>query len=153
MTKDRGAPGSLSILFDLFATGQAARSLLSEALRDSPLKPDEYAVYSALVEPGRHTPTSIRQRLGMPAPTLSDYLAAMTARSHLNREANPEDGRSAILSLTRAGRTAHARTARDFEPAIATLIDEFDGDVAAVRACLTDLRDAALRALVTLTPG
>lgn len=146
MNPDRGDRGGLSVLFDLFAAGQAARGLLNEALRQSPLKPDEYAVYSALTEPGPHTPTSIRRRLGMPAPTLSDYLANMEARSHLRRQTNPEDGRSAILSLTRAGQTAHARTARDFDPAIAALLKQLDGDVAALRAGLVDLREAAMRA-------
>ena len=145
--KERGSP---SILFDLFAAGQAARALLNEALRDSPLRPDEYAVYSALAEPGRHTPTSIRQQLGMPAATLSDYLATMAARSHLKRERNPDDGRSALLGLTRGGRLAHARTARDFDPAIAAVLEELDGDVATIRSCLTELREATVQASTLL---
>ena len=147
MTTSRaGESGSLSILFDLFAAGQAARSLLNEALRDSPLKPDEYAVYSAMAEPGPHTATTLRLRLGMPAPTLSDYLAAMTGRSHLSRKAHPDDGRSSLLSLTRAGRAAHARTALDFEPAIAALLRELEGNVTTLQANLAALREAAMRA-------
>ena len=139
--------GGLSILFDLFAASQAARELLADALRDSPLKPDEYAVYSLLAEPGAHTPTSVRVRLGMPAPTLSDYLAGMSSRGHLNRKANPHDGRSALIGLTAAGRAAHARTARDFEPAIAALLRELRTDPATIHTSLNDLREAAAGAL------
>ena len=148
-----GERGSPSILFDLFAAGQAARALLNGALRDSPLRPDEYAVYSALGEPGRHTPTSIRQQLGMAGPTLSDYLATMATRSHLSRARNPDDGRSTILGLTRAGRLAHSRTARDFDPAIAAVLKELSGDAEAIRSCLIDLRNAASRASISLSGG
>lgn len=147
MTDPATGSDSLSLLFHLFAASQGARGLLNAALRDSPLNPDEYAVYSAAAEPGPHTPTSLRLRLGMPAPTLSDYLAAMTARGHLKRKANPQDGRSTLLSLTRSGRTAHTRTAKAFEPALRRFLAELDTDTRTLRANLVELREAALAAL------
>ena len=150
---DEQDPESLSILFDLFAAGQASRALLVAALATSPLKPDEYAVYSVLNEPGTHTPTAVRSRLGMPAPTLSDYLSAMAERGHLARKSNPDDGRSSVLTLTRAGRAAHARTARDFEPAIRALLQELVSDPSDLRAGLNELREAALRAAEATRDG
>lgn len=146
-----GGPDSLSVLFELFAASQAARALLGHALRRSPLTPDEYAVYSVLIDPGLHTPTSLRQRLGMPAPTLSDYLAVMADRGHLRRTRNPDDGRSSYLRLTASGKAAHRATARDFEPAIRALLDELRRSPTRLRAGLVDLREAAARATDTLT--
>ena len=44
-----GTPGT-SLLFDVFALGQSVGRLLSAAMRDGPLTPAEYAVYSAMFE-------------------------------------------------------------------------------------------------------
>jgi hypothetical protein len=45
-----GADRRISLLFDVFVVNQRLRALLGHALRDSELRPDEYAVYSVLFE-------------------------------------------------------------------------------------------------------
>ena len=53
-----------SLLFDLFAANQRVRSLLVTAMDGAGLKPDEYAVYSALFEFEPMSPTEIAGFVG-----------------------------------------------------------------------------------------
>ena len=66
-----------SLLFDLFAANQRVRALLTAAMDGAGLKPDEYAVYSALFEFEPISPTEIAATVGMPPTTLSHYIRAM----------------------------------------------------------------------------
>jgi DNA-binding MarR family transcriptional regulator len=76
-------------------------------MAESPLKPDEYAVYSLLYDTGPITPSEMAQLLGMPATTMSDYARTMVERRHAIRHPNPEDQRSYRLALSRRGVAAH----------------------------------------------
>jgi DNA-binding MarR family transcriptional regulator len=109
-------PGA-SLLFELFSAGQRVRSLLASAMADAPLTPDEYAVYSVLVDEGPSTPTAMARAVGMPPTTMSHHVRAMATRGHVERQRNPGDGRSALLGLTSAGRGAHATAAAAFREA------------------------------------
>ena len=93
-----------SLLFDLFAANQRVRSLLTAAMDGAGLKPDEYAVYSALFEFEPISPTEIATIVGMPPTTLSHYIRAMRERGHLDERRNPQDSRSRVLTLTVSGR-------------------------------------------------
>ncbi len=54
-----------SILFDVFVLGQRTRALVTEAMRDAGMRPDEYAAYSVVFEAGSVTLTELASR---PAP-------------------------------------------------------------------------------------
>jgi DNA-binding MarR family transcriptional regulator len=107
--------GEGSVLFDVYVLGQAVNELLMDGLADAPLTPSEYAVYSAAFERGPATPSELRHALGMPAQTMSDWIALMRERGHAESRRNPRDGRSQLVSLTPAGRRAHRLTNRSFE--------------------------------------
>src|SRR5688500_1471001 len=92
-----------SLLFDLFAASQQVRTLLVGGMRDSPLAPDEYAVYSGVLEFGPITPTQLARVVGMPPTTLSHYLRDMRRRGHVEEKPNPRDGRSQLMTLTPDG--------------------------------------------------
>jgi DNA-binding MarR family transcriptional regulator len=102
----------------LFALNQQLASLLAQAMAGAPLTPSDFAVYSALrlLEPT--TPTELAATLGMRASTLSSVLAKMEQLAHLRRQPNPADGRSRLISLTTAGRTATEDCFPDFGRAI-----------------------------------
>ncbi len=127
-----------SLLFDLFAANQRVRSLLVAAMEGAGLKPDEYAVYSALFEFEPISPTEIAAIVGMPPTTLSHYIRAMRERGHLDEQRNPRDSRSRVLTLTVAGRRAHRRANRAFEPAYLRFMDGI-GDEPAVKAALAQI--------------
>lgn len=131
-----------SLLFDLFAASQQVRSLLASAMDGSGLRPDEYAVYSALFEFEPMSPTDIAATVGMPPTTVSHYIRAMRERGHLREVPNPQDTRSRLLSLTAAGRRAHRRANVAFEEAYARFVAEI-GDEQGVKAALLDVEAAA----------
>lgn len=139
-----------SLLFDLFAANQRVRSLLTTAMDGAGLKPDEYAVYSALFEFEPISPTEIAAIVGMPPTTLSHYIRAMRERGHLAERRNPHDSRSRVLSLTVSGRSAHRRANRAFEQAYRRFMDGI-GDEAGVKSALAQIEAAAADGLTRLT--
>jgi DNA-binding MarR family transcriptional regulator len=111
-----------SVLFDLFAASQRVRTLLATAMDGSGLTPDEYAVYSALLEFEPLSPTEMAQVVGMPPTTMSHYVREMREREHVEEQPNPRDGRSRMLRLTAAGRAAHRRANVAFEEAYSRFV-------------------------------
>ena len=139
-----------SLLFDLFAANQRVRSLLVTAMDGAGLKPDEYAVSSALFESEPMSPTEIAGFVGMPPTTLSHYIRAMRERGHLGERRNPHDSRSRVLTLTASGRAAHRRANRAFEQAYRRFMEGI-GDEASVKAALAEIEGAAAEGLARLT--
>jgi DNA-binding MarR family transcriptional regulator len=149
------SPHRTSILFDVFALGQRVRTLLQTAMRDSALRPDEYAAYSVLFESGQITMTRMARELGMPVTTAADYVRTMRGRGHVRREVHPTDHRSYLLALTPAGTRAHREANAHFERAYRALVAELPPlDEDATRAMLHRLAACAERANRALSgPG
>ena len=114
-------PSDLSILFDLFAAGQRMKRLLTAAMVESPLGPEEYAAYSVIFERGPLTPTDMAKTLGMPVTTVLDLLRTVAARGHIERQPNPDDGRSYLISLTDAGVQTQQAASLEFARAMTPL--------------------------------
>ncbi len=151
MSDQTPEPLGTSLLFDVFAVGQAVGRLLGEAMRASPLTAAEYAVYSAIFELEAASPTAISTRLGMRLTTFMDQLRVIVERGHARRVGNPEDRRSYRVVLTGAGLAAHREANRHFEAAFQAFVRELraaapEGELAAKRA-LAAIRDAAVRAI------
>jgi DNA-binding MarR family transcriptional regulator len=143
---DAGALAT-SLLFDVFAVNQAVGRMLAEAMRDGPLTPGEYAVYSAVFELESATPTELAGRLGMRLTTFMDQLRMLESRGHAARVPHPTDGRSYKVVLTAAGREAHGAANRRFEDADRTFRSFLEGGEAAAQRCLRMIRDAAEAAI------
>src|SRR5687768_9438300 len=92
-----------SLLFELLAASSRARTLLEAAMVDAGLRPDEYAVYSTLVDGGPSSPTRMAALVGMPPTSMSRHVRAMQERGHVKRVRSTLDGRSVELALTRTG--------------------------------------------------
>lgn len=137
---DRAARSS--VLFDLFAASQRVRTLLVAAMEGCGLSPEEYAVYSTLVEFAPLSPTEMAHVVGMPPTTMSHYVREMRERGHLQEEPNPRDGRSRMLRLSDAGRAAHRRANRAFEAAYSRFVEELS-DPAAAKRTLEEIEAAA----------
>ena len=141
--RDRPGP---SILFDFFRAAQHVRLLLADAMADCGMRPDEYAVYSVLVDDGPSSPTRMAEATGVPPTSMSNYVRAMVDRGHVERVRNARDGRSVVLSLTPSGRAAHRRANRAFEEANRRFLDSLEGAGVAfddVRASVRTVADAA----------
>jgi DNA-binding MarR family transcriptional regulator len=114
---ERQPDSHLSLLFHVFAAEQRVRTLLTSAMADCGLRPDEYAVYSVLFDEGPGAPTDLARRVGMPPTTMSHYVRAMLERGHVEREVVAADRRSYRLRLTDSGLAAHATASRAFAEA------------------------------------
>ncbi len=115
----------------------------------SGLTPDEYAVYSSLLEFGPLSPTEMAHVVGMPPTTMSHYVRDMRARGHVDEQPNPRDGRSRMLRLSVAGRAAHRRANVAFEQAYSRFVMGIAEPDAAKRS-LEEIEAAADRALARL---
>jgi DNA-binding MarR family transcriptional regulator len=143
-----------SLLFDVFVLSQRSRALVSEAMRDAPMRPDEYAAYSVIFEEGRITLTDLTRRLGAPLTTVADAVRGMSDRGHVRREPHPTDLRASLLALTPAGLRAHRRASGAFERAHRALSADLGAaEERRARALVQHLADSAERALDAITGG
>jgi DNA-binding MarR family transcriptional regulator len=111
---DTAPEHAVSVLYDCFLLIQQLRPVLARGLEGTPLRGDEYAVYSLLAEQGPLSPTVLARRTGLPATTMSDHVRTMTLRGHLSRERDPRDARAALLRLTAEGLAVWAATSARF---------------------------------------
>ena len=133
----------LSLLFELYAASRAAGELVSVALADAPLTPEEYAVYSVLFDEGPHAPTELARRTGMPPTSMSHFVRAMFDRGHAERAPSPADRRSYRIVLTEAGLAAHATASAAFSEADARFVGALAADEEEARAILRGIGRAA----------
>lgn len=136
------------MLFDLFVTSQRVRRVLAEAMAESGMRPDEYAVYSLLFDKGPLTATEMSDALSMPLTTVLDYVKAMSAQGHVDRMPHPGDGRALQLQLTRSGVAAHRRAHDHWEVVRKRIEGGLSLPVGQVRRALQALGDAATVAAV-----
>lgn len=136
----------ISLLFDFFVTAQRLRRVLSDALAESGMRPDEYAVYSLLFEKGPLTATEMAELLRMPLSTVLDYAKAMTATGHVVRTSHPFDGRAMQLSLNRSGIAAQKRANALWEVVRRQLEEGLSMPIPTIRRALHALDDSADRA-------
>src|SRR6266581_9479614 len=115
---DPGQRREISFLFDLFAASHRVRALLGQTMADAGLRPDEYAIYSAVLVAGPLAISDLAQLAGMPLTTVSDYVRTMTSRGHAHRSRNPADSRSYLVALTQDGASAHQAARVGFSDAI-----------------------------------
>jgi DNA-binding MarR family transcriptional regulator len=153
MTDESAAGFDTSLLFDVFALNQAVGRLLAETMRDGPLTPSEYAVYSAIFELEAASPTQLAARLGMRLTTFVDHLRAIEQRGHARRLPHPTDRRSYRVVLNAAGLEAHRAANAKFERAHAAFEAELGREAAAAKSALQGVRSAANRATVALMGG
>lgn len=140
-----------SLLFDVFALNQAVGRLLAGAMRDGPLTPTEYAIYSAVFELEAATPTTLAARLGMRLTTFVDQLRLLEARGHARRIPHPTDGRSYKVVLTAVGREAHLAANHRFEEAHRAIwahLSERDRGAQASLRAIRQAAEAAMRDVV-----
>jgi DNA-binding MarR family transcriptional regulator len=137
-------PGSrLSVLFELYAASRSVGELVATAMVDSPLTPEEYAVYSVLFDEGPHAPTELARRTGMPPTSMSHFVRGMLDRGHAERSPAAGDRRSYRIILTPAGLRAHAAASSAFAEADERFVRALAVDEEDARAVLRAISRAA----------
>jgi DNA-binding MarR family transcriptional regulator len=122
-TSDELHPGLDNVLFDVWLVSRATTALLDNALRESGLDSDEFAVYSVLASAEHMTPTELARWMSAAPTTVSSYVKRFEQRGHVAKTPNPNDGRSYRLSLTAAGRRAHRAAGARFLPVLRDVLD------------------------------
>src|SRR5260370_22359935 len=137
----------VSLLLELFVVSQRVRRVLADGMAGSGMRPDEYAVYSLLFMEGTMTATEMAQQLGLPLSTVLDYLKAVDAAGHLDRDRHPDDGRAVQVALNSKGIAAQFRANKHWEVVRKQIEGSLRMPKTQVRAALVALADAAATAL------
>lgn len=135
-------PEGTNVLFDVWLVSRATTAALDTALAPSGLTADEFAIYSVLSSTDAMTPSELARWMAAPPTSMSSYVKRFEARGHVTRAANPDDGRSYRLQLTKAGRAAHRAAAELFQPVLEAVERSLDGDAPSARATLQRLHHA-----------
>ena len=139
-----------NVVLDLFVLQQRIGELMESALDGTGVRPAEYAVYSQLGIAAM-TPRDLGARLGVTPSTLTGHLAALERRGHVQRTANPADGRSSVIELTAEGRATLTTCRLGFRRMLAALEEALPLPADTVRATLVQVDAAAASAIRTLT--
>lgn len=143
----------MSLLWDVFLVAQHCDRLLEVAMRDSPLTPKDYALYSGVFAYGPLSTSDLARQLGIPITTMHDHVRELESRGHLERRTDPRDARAKLLLLTDDGRAILRAAADHFTPIEPLLLDALRLEPAQVRDALMALTAACDSATDALQLG
>jgi DNA-binding MarR family transcriptional regulator len=135
------------VVFMLYVAFQKSGQLVAEALAGTGIVPVDAPIYNQLERRGPLTPTELAEALGIGASTLTYRMRGLVDRGHLVREANPNDGRSALVRLTPSGLRAWRRALPDFVTSLRAAEDRLEipqREVGRALAALASALDAEL---------
>jgi DNA-binding MarR family transcriptional regulator len=81
-----------------------AERVVARHLQEAGVSGEQLALLSLIATVEPITPTALAAELGVPLTTLADALRRLDARGELEREPNPTDQRSHLISLSGEGR-------------------------------------------------
>lgn len=139
-----------SLLYDVFVLYQSVGIMLGRALSPAPLTPEEYAIYSHVLEFNRCTPSEMARDLNMPLQTVSDWIAVLRNRGHLVSATNDRDRRSYRISLTDEGRRIQREANVHFERAYRLFIKSLETSEREMRGHVQEMTAASRSATVTI---
>jgi DNA-binding MarR family transcriptional regulator len=128
-------PDPDNVLFAVWLLSRHTARLLDDALRDTGLSADDFAVYSLLTAGGA-SPGSLAAWLAAPLTTVSSYVKRFEGRGHVERTPDPADGRSYRITLTASGITAHRQAGLTFLEVLAQVNDRLGANESALRESL-----------------
>jgi DNA-binding MarR family transcriptional regulator len=137
-----------NVLFRLYILGQLTNDLFDSSMARRKLNPNDFALQSAIGVYQPITPSQLSTLLGTPPTTLSSQLARLERRKQIKRRRNPEDGRSSLIELTKAGERNVAEAAPALRGALSLVAEHLDYPLEDLDLALDRLEDA-LRAAVS----
>lgn len=109
------------------------------------LAPHQFSVLAQL-EKGTRRPVDLARAESVSAPSMSRTLAGLTGAGLVERQDDPQDGRSALLSLTPQGRDALRRVRRSRDAWMSERIADLpDADLATLDAARAILAEVVAR--------
>jgi DNA-binding MarR family transcriptional regulator len=98
-----------SILLKAWTAAQRVNLLITQTLHANDAWTPHYALLSMIAIREPVTPTELAREMGLRPTTTSDYVEQLVELGHIQREPNPDDRRSYLLTLTEAGWEAFRR--------------------------------------------
>jgi DNA-binding MarR family transcriptional regulator len=96
-------PSTLLIIMWAGRLSRRVDAFYQEALRDSELKYSDYSVLSLLRFSGGMSPKQLNAYLAITSGGLTKTIQRLEKRGLVAREADPDDGRGTLISLTKTG--------------------------------------------------
>lgn len=115
------AGGLGNVLFDVWLVSRSVNALIDDAIRESGLDADEFAIYSVLSAGDGMTPSELARWMSAPPTTVSSYVKRFERRGDVRRSPNKNDRRSHRIVLSAKGRRAHAAAGQLFAPVLAAV--------------------------------
>lgn len=122
------APRRLSLLYQLWLTNLAARTLMRATMAGSGMTGEEYGLYSYLFANGARTLSQTARDVQMPITTLATLMAPAIERGEIERSPHPLDRRAKLLRLTDAGRARMDRAIPAFSSGYRLLLEQLAAD-------------------------
>ena len=139
------APRRGALILDLTTAANLASARLGRELAEMGISMELLGLLFEIRLAEPVTPTALAARTGYPLTTLSDYVQRLVDAGEVQRDPNPEDRRSHLLSVTPAGRErivassqAVARVVKAIVPRLERPLWEYEDAVAELRGALTD---------------
>ena len=115
-----------AIFSELAIAARYGEELTAAELRAAGVDPAEYGPLSFIGVTQPVTRTRLAQVTGWRRTTLRDVLRRLIERGHVEERANPDDGRSTLLTLTPAGQDVFDRGKPAFHRALGRLDEALD---------------------------
>ncbi len=135
-----------AVLFHASVVSDLLGGLLEERLAGSGLSPRAFEVATVLMTRGALPPGEIASITGVPAPSMSRIVATMERAGLVAVSAHPTDGRSRVVELTDAGRSAFTAAQAAFRGLLAEVRGRLDAGAPLVAWGVRRL-ESALRAV------
>lgn len=138
-----GDPSTLLLIMWAGRLSRRVDAFYQEALRGSDLKYSDYAVLSLLRFSGSRSPKQLNAYLAITSGGLTKTIQRLEKKKLVAREADPDDGRGTLISLTKKGERLVTRLfAEDVEAHEALLGDLSSAARKRIAFALRDLLDA-----------
>lgn len=135
-------PARSLVLLETWAATQLIEQILKRELTAVGVPTERYGLLSAIAVLGPLTPTELAARLGYRPTTLSEALELLFDGGLVERQPNPEDGRSYLVRATRDGEARVRRARKGINRALDALERHLDRPLEEVEQAVADLRRA-----------
>jgi DNA-binding MarR family transcriptional regulator len=119
-----------------------AERVVARHLLEAGVSGEQLALLSLIATVEPITPTALAAEMGVPLTTLADALRRLDGRGELERNPNPDDQRSHLITLSREGRARLKSVEAPLRKAAAQLRGELQLSPAEVERALDDLHEA-----------
>ncbi len=125
MTKNPRTPSLFQFFNEIGIIDQLSRAKLERVLPDG-LKISQFAVLNHLVRlDGKWSPARLANAFQVTKAAMTNTLQRLDSRGLIKIEADPDDGRAKLVSLTVAGREMREQCIGNIEPFLADINQQF----------------------------